>query len=86
MLKENNVIPLPPRNLVIVSNMKQTYVKNGIVQEGDFSNVYFHSNEACVKTKDAYFVPALLFCPEDIKPHLNDRHADVLRAWNVNFH
>ena len=85
-LKENNVIPLPPRNLVIVSNMKRGYVKNGIVHEGDFSNVYFHFSETCVKAKDSYFVPALLFCPEDVKPHLSDRHKEVLSAWKVDSH
>ncbi|KAH3730872.1 hypothetical protein DPMN_056871 [Dreissena polymorpha] len=50
--------------------MKRAFFKDGIQMESPASNVYFHFNENCIQNKDSYFLPSLLFCPADLKPHL----------------
>ena len=84
-LKQSKDVPPPPQDMVVVSKMKRTYRgTDGTMREGSLSNVYFHFNEQCVKSKDSYFVPSLLFCPNDLTPHLHNEHRDRLQALGIH--
>ena len=49
----------------------------------DPTNVYFHANESCVKLHNQFFLPALLVIADDVKPHLDHSHRELLAAMQV---
>lgn len=77
-LKWNNKIPTSPADLITVSKMKRSFFKDGIQKESPLTSIYFQFNEQCIKNKDSYFVPTLLYCPDDLKPHLSDLHKELI--------
>lgn len=78
-LKNNEQIPSSPKDLVIVSRLRREYYKDDQKKQSpDLTNVYYHLNPNCVAEKHAFFIPALVQVPSDLKPFLDDDHKDLL--------
>ena len=73
-------VPKPPGDLIIVTKGQREYKQNGEVKLSKPANIYFHFNENYVKDYDTCFIPCLARVTEDINPHLNDAHKQVLEA------
>lgn len=86
---QENVPPLlPPNDMVIVSKARRTYFDSAskvCVIAPNFSRVYFHFNECCIRLKDALFTPMSVFVPEDLKPFLTIDHVNMIRSSGIFF-
>ena len=86
--KIDGEMPHSPLDMVIVTNEDRQYfdkTKN-CMQTKPSSNTYYHLHEKCVKTNNSYFLPTFLFVPNDLKPHLNADHVQLLKHLNVHYH
>ena len=59
-------------------------MKDGqVALQGEARNVYFHTNESCVRLHNRYFMPVFITEPDDLKPHLDSRHKALLAEMKV---
>ena len=74
-LKPGGQIPLPPRDLVVVSNMMRSF-QHGGQWKSKQSNVYFHCSAACIRAKQ----PSFTYCtmPWFIRSMLPDQQLEAL--------
>ena len=76
--------PKSPGDLIIVTKGQRQYTQNGETKLSTKStNIYFHFNEKCVKNYDSCFIPCLARVADDVKPHLNNVHKQVLEAASI---
>ena len=77
--RPNGIYPVPPNDLVIVSQMLRSYRKEGVEQNGKVMPVYFHVNEKCVQICDSEFKPNLLNLEQSTKEKLELAHKKFLK-------
>lgn len=73
--------PLPPNDLVIVSQMIRSYKKNNQQQNGSVSPVYFHVNTKCIAKADSEFSSTDIYIAEDKKPLFETSHKKFLKQF-----
>ena len=81
-MKPSGHIPLPPHDLVVVSNMMREYVKDGQVMRKQ-ANVYFHCERQCISRRQPSFTPSLCTIPQVMESLLTDQHRRFLYAFGM---
>ena len=81
-VKPSGRIPLPPHDLVVVSNMMREYIKDGQPMRKQ-ANVYFHCERQCISRRQPYFMPSLCIVPPVIGMYLTDQHRQFLNSFGM---
>ena len=69
LLPLNDMAVVPKTRRIYYDNMSRKYTTST-----DFSRIYFHFNEGCIRRGDSNFTPQSVFVPEDLKPFLAIDH------------
>ena len=79
----------PPADLVVVTKMRRDYLAAGERRQGKLGNVYFHANIACIRSKQAHFLPSLLYVRAHVRQLMTPLHKQHLidslgfSAWTL---
>ena len=68
----------PPADLVVVTKMRRDYLAAGERRQGKLGNVYFHANISCIRSKQAHFLPSLLYVRAHVRQLLTPLHKQHL--------
>ncbi|CAG2201835.1 unnamed protein product [Mytilus edulis] len=84
-LKHEGQIPQPPGDLVVVSRGRREYFKDGTKLYGEINNIYFHLSEQCIKSKNTFFVPSLVYVAPYVASQFQQKHKDLLDQCSVTY-
>ena len=78
--------PDDPNDMVVLSKKKRIYIDPTTKERthsSDFTSVYYHFNYTCMSNHDSFFNACSILVPDDLKPHLSNRHKTLLRSAGV---
>ena len=86
-LEPGGNLPSPPNDLVLTTRLHRRYYKDGQLQvSSEIKPVYLHVSSYCVQSAYKDFNPAFCHLPEDLSPHLQDEHFDlILTGLGIKF-
>lgn len=75
-----------PNDMIIVSKTRRSYYDNSsnkFLISPNFSRVYFHFNENCIRRTNALFSPFSIVVPDDLTPFLSMDQINILRSSGI---
>lgn len=70
---------------MVVSRGRREYFKDGTKLYGEINNIYFHLSEQCIKSKNTFFVPSLVYVAPYVASQFQQKHKDLLGQCSVTY-